>query len=147
MVKALLTIVALSTSLVALIAVRVLWTSRRVSATEAHKLYQDKDGVATEESQKHYFYFVRIAKFLLLAIWAVGLSVSLGASVSRTTVAGSAPIVESWLTFAAWVGRSIRTYARDMADDNIRVASPYRFSSLCSNADPSTYSVQRLPML
>ncbi|KAL8825332.1 MAG: hypothetical protein Q9191_004481 [Dirinaria sp. TL-2023a] len=84
MTQALLAVSALSTSIVALIALRVLWTSRRTPTSEAHKLYRDKDGVATEGSQRQYFYFVRIAKFLLLAIWAVGLSVSLGASIART---------------------------------------------------------------
>ena len=105
MVQALLAITALSTSLVALIALHVVWTSRKIPATEAHKLFQDKDGVATEESQKKYFYFVRIAKFLLLAIWAVGLSLSLGASIARTADSGTSRTVESWLAFAAWVGR------------------------------------------
>lgn len=65
-------VAALCIFLIALLAANVLWTSRRARASKVRKLYEDKDGVSTDESQKRYFYLVRVVRFLLLAIWGLG---------------------------------------------------------------------------
>lgn len=101
-------VAALCIFLIALLAANVLWTSRRARASKVRKLYEDNDGVSTDESQKRYFYLVRVVRFLLLAIWGLGFSASLGVSVSRTASSEDAQILETWLTFGAWVRSPIQ---------------------------------------
>ena len=96
-------VAALSIGLSAAISIQVLWRLNRASATDLFKLYEDRDGIATEQSHKHYTASIRITKGASIAVWAIGLLVSLATATSRTVGTEIAQVTEAWLTFACWV--------------------------------------------
>ena len=82
----------------------------RVNAPgETSKLYEDEDGIATEETQKEYT--AALPKYLALSFSVLGISVSIGiavfATVSPTLVLQS----EHWLSVATWVRMSPKPIA------------------------------------
>lgn len=140
-------VAALSISLTALVAAHVLWNSRNGPAKEAHKLYEDRDGIATEESQKRYYLYLRIGKFVLLTLWAIGFSAALGASISRTAASENVLILESWLAFGAWVRTSTQNvYLSSLTDDSPRDLYLCRFLFSLSSEGPCTCSTQQSPI-
>ena len=77
----------------------------RLSTLQANKsdqafhLYEDEDGVATEESQRAYS--VKVQNVLASTIAIVGFGVSLAGTI-RATVAGS-NVISWWLHCSLWV--------------------------------------------
>ena len=72
-------------------------------------LYEDEDGIATEESQQKYS--VRIQNILATGIVGTGFGVSL-ASAIRATAAGT-NVITWWLQFGLWV------CSREISEDDI----------------------------
>lgn len=68
---------------------------------EVHKLYEDRDGVATEESQKAFS--AAIPKYIALSGCVVGLLTSLVMAVFTSTRSMGDFFIENWLTFGSWV--------------------------------------------
>jgi hypothetical protein len=81
------------------IRVSVLSRKQRASSGES-KLYQDKDGVATEESQKAYS--VRWQNIALIVFTFLGISVALVEAV-LVTLRYPAIVCDSWAAFIHWV--------------------------------------------
>lgn len=75
---------------------------------QSSELYEDEDGVATEESQKAYS--VRIQNILATAIAVAGLGVSLAGAI-RATLAGT-NVITWWFHFAIWVSFSLMLVSR-----------------------------------
>lgn len=98
-----LVVAALSIGLNAAISFHILWRFNRPSARDLNKLYEDRDGVATDESHRRYSTSNRIIKSVAIAVWAIGFLVSLATATSRTARAEPTLVTEAWLTFASWV--------------------------------------------
>lgn len=76
---------------------------RRKEYAEDNKLlYEDKDGVATEESQKRFQTI--IPRSLSVTGSIIGSLLSVAEAVLRTSDPGRSRFIESWLVFASWVG-------------------------------------------
>ena len=65
-------------------------------------LYEDKDGLASEESQQGYSTFIQ--RVLVLVGNITGFSLSIAVSVVGTTQSKGLLQTESWLTLGCWVG-------------------------------------------
>lgn len=99
--------VAVTTSsavIIIVIVAQALWKFKQSAQYRAHKVYEDQDGAATEESQKAYSRTVRIVRFFLTAAWIIGFSFSLSASALNASNASTLLFVD-WVTFASWVSR------------------------------------------
>lgn len=68
---------------------------------EISKLYEDEDGIATEETQKGYT--ATLPKYLALSCSVLGFSASLGLAVFTTVHPKLNQYVENWLSFSTWV--------------------------------------------
>lgn len=68
---------------------------------EGQKLYEDEDGIATEESQKEYS--ATLPRYLLLASCAMGTLIAIAGSILSTLHPSKSPFVECWITFGSWV--------------------------------------------
>ena len=68
---------------------------------ETSKIYQDEDGIATEETQKGYS--AAVPKYLALLCSVLGLSASIGIAVYTTVHPTIDVCVENWLSFGTWV--------------------------------------------
>ena len=91
----------------AAISARVSFLSRKRRASQGESnIYQDKDGVATEESLKAYS--VRRQNILLILFTLLGISVGLIEAVF-VTLRYPAAACESWAAFIIWVGTSVDT--------------------------------------
>ena len=66
--------------------------------------YEDGDGVATEDSQKDFSTIVQRSLFLASSV--IGFLLSIAVSILHTQDSNGALVIESWLTFTAWVGNS-----------------------------------------
>lgn len=66
-------------------------------------LYEDKDGVATEESTKKFRDVIPRTATLVLGL--LGLAVAIAAAVWATLHPSASLFLESWLGFGAWVCR------------------------------------------
>lgn len=75
--------------------------ARGNTPNDASKLYQDQDGIATEETQKRYT--AALPKYLALSFSVLGLSASLGIAVYATVHPTLNLYVENWLSFGTWV--------------------------------------------
>ena len=100
-------VAALGAGLNAAISIHILWRFRRPFANDIQKIYEDRDGIATDESHKHYSASIRITKSLITAVWAAGLLVSLATATSRTLRTESTQVTEAWLAFSNWVGHEM----------------------------------------
>ena len=78
---------------------------RRPASDETSKLYEDEDGIATEETQKEYS--AAVPKSIALLCSLLGLSASTGIAVYSTVHPTLDLYVEHWLGFATWVRLSI----------------------------------------
>jgi len=103
-------VAALTGGLNAAISVYVLWRPQRLSSNNLQKLYEDFDGVATDDSYNLYLNSTRIIKSLTTAVWAVGFLVSVASSISRTVRTESTQVTQAWLTFACWVGQDLHLF-------------------------------------
>jgi hypothetical protein len=80
--------------------VRVLRHRQSLTASKKQtQRYEDKDGVATEESQKAYS--VKVQNILATLISVIGLGVSLAGAV-RATLTGT-NLISGWLHASLWV--------------------------------------------
>ena len=68
---------------------------------EIHKLYQDRDGVATEDSQKEYS--AAIAKYTALSSSILGLIASIAIAAFTSVNSVDYSCLESWLSSGTWV--------------------------------------------
>lgn len=68
---------------------------------EVHKLYEDRDGVATEESQKAYS--AAIPKYIALSACVIGVLASFVMAVFTSTHGMGDFFLENWLIFGSWV--------------------------------------------
>lgn len=100
-------VAALTSGLNAAIFVYVLYSFQRPSSNNPQKLYEDKDGIATDDSHTLYSTSTRIIKSATIAVWAVGFLVSVVIAVSRTVQTDSTLVTEAWLAFACWVGHAL----------------------------------------
>lgn len=75
---------------------------RKEYAEDNNLLYEDKDGVATEESQKKFSTI--IPRSLSVTGSIIGSLLSVAEAVLRTSDPGRSLFIESWLVFASWVG-------------------------------------------
>ena len=64
-------------------------------------LYEDEDGIATEESQEQCF--VKLPRHLVLASTVLGALMSLASSISSSIHPNEEPIVLDWMTSGSWV--------------------------------------------
>ena len=71
------------------------------------KLYEDQDGIATEETQKQYS--AAVPKYLIFASTISGLLLSIASSVYSTVLPTRNLYTENWLTFGSWVYRFQQT--------------------------------------
>ena len=74
---------------------------RTVNYESIHKLYEDRDGVATEESQKEYS--AAIPKYTALICSITGLAASIAISVLASIHPVNKLCVENWLRSGTWV--------------------------------------------
>lgn len=75
---------------------------RKEFAKDNNILYEDKDGVATEESQKKFSTI--IPRSLSVTGSIIGSLLSIAEAVLRTSDPGRSLFIESWLVSASWVG-------------------------------------------
>lgn len=68
---------------------------------DLHKLYEDRDGVATEESQNEYS--ATIPKYIALSSCILGFLVSIIIAVFTTIHPSKNFFVENWVIFGSWV--------------------------------------------
>ena len=94
------------TSLPALISFFYQATSKEKNETsnETSELYQDQDGIATEETQKAYS--AALPKYIALSCSLLGWSASTIVAVFTTVHPVSNIYVEHWVGFVTWVGIS-----------------------------------------
>lgn len=71
---------------------------------ENEKLYEDEDGVATNESQQKYS--AAISRYTIILVSFVGCLTSLSLSVYSTIHPGCNLFLESWMSFGSWVQSS-----------------------------------------
>ena len=77
------------------------------------QLYEDEDGIATEESQKRYS--VSIPRWTTLSGAGAGLLTSIAIALLRTLFSGfRAATIDHWLTLGSWVGKHLQ--ANDIAN-------------------------------
>ena len=76
---------------------------------EASKLYEDEDGIATEETQKEYT--AALPKYLALSLSVLGFSISIGTAVYTTVSPTLILYFEHWLSVATWVRMSSKPVA------------------------------------
>lgn len=74
---------------------------KRKTDSEVKTLYEDEDGVATEQSQNQYS--STLPRYVLLASMMVGLSIALGDSVYSSVHSDGGLLVQCWITFGSWV--------------------------------------------
>lgn len=83
-----------------------LWVSflsrKRTASNRESRVYQDKDGVASEESQKAYS--VHLQNTLLILITFLGISVGLVEAI-LVTISQPADTCAAWTAFVFWVSR------------------------------------------
>lgn len=76
---------------------------RRKEYAQYNKLlYEDQDGIATEESQKKFSTIIPRSLSVIGSI--TGSLLSIAEAVLRTSDPGRSRFIESWLVFASWVG-------------------------------------------
>lgn len=75
---------------------------RKEYAEDNNLLYEDKDGVATEESQKTFSTI--IPRSLSVTGSIIGSLLSVAEAVLRTSDPGRSLFIETWLGSASWVG-------------------------------------------
>jgi hypothetical protein len=68
---------------------------------EVHKLYEDRDGVATEESQREFS--AAIPTYIALSGCVVGFLASVVMAVFASIRSTGTLIIEEWLIFGSWV--------------------------------------------
>lgn len=68
---------------------------------EVHKLYEDRDGVATEESQREFS--AAIPTYIALSGCVVGFLASVVMAVFASIRSTGTLFVEEWLIFGSWV--------------------------------------------
>lgn len=120
-----LTVAALTGGLNATISIYVLWRFPRLSSNNLQKLYEDKDGIATDDSHTLYSTSTRIIKSATTAVWAVGFLVSVATAISRTVQTDSTLVTEAWLTFACWVCQGLHFLHTNEADNMSRSLCPH----------------------
>lgn len=102
-----LVISAISTTSIIILAAQTLWKFWSSSSNaNQKKLYEDQDGVATEDSQKAYLRYVRVLKYSIAALWSAGCILALSAAILNTTAIRSLLFFD-WITFASWVSKPI----------------------------------------
>lgn len=75
---------------------------RKEYAVDHKLLYEDQDGVATEESQQKFSTIIPRSLSVIGSI--TGSLLSVAEAVLRTSYPGRSRSIESWLVFASWVG-------------------------------------------
>ena len=68
---------------------------------DVHKLYEDEDGAATEESQKEYS--AALPKYLILSSTIIGFLASTTTAVMTTVMPMNTMYLNNWLLFGSWV--------------------------------------------
>lgn len=68
---------------------------------ELHKLYEDRDGIATEESQKEYS--AAIPKYIGLSSSFLGFLASIAAAVIDSIRPAENLFIENWISLGSWV--------------------------------------------
>ena len=84
---------------------RTIVEPRGSASDETSKLYEDEDGIATEETQKEYS--ATLPKSIALLCSLLGFSASMSIAVYSTVHPTLHLYVEHWLTFGTWVRLSI----------------------------------------
>ncbi len=141
-------VAALTGGLNAAISVYVLWRFQRLSSNNLQKLYEDHDGIATDDSHNIYLTSTRIIKSLTTAVWAIGFLVSVATAISRTVQTENTQVTEAWLTFACWVGQGLHLLHVQEADAASRWLFPHPcwlFSSKVDQSDSSNWPCSVLP--
>lgn len=80
--------------------------ARGDNSDETFKLYEDKDGIATEETQKRYS--AAVPKYFALSCSLLGFSASTSIAVFSTVHPTLNLYVEHWLSFGIWVRMSCK---------------------------------------
>ena len=102
-----LVISAISTAFIFILAAQTLWKFRKSSSNaNQKKLYEDQDGVATEDSQKGYLNYVRVLKYSIAALWSAGCILALSTAILNT-IGVKGLLFFDWITFASWVSKPI----------------------------------------
>ena len=91
---------------------RVRSRSKANGYDDVHKLYEDEDGAATEETQKEFS--VTLSTYLALSSALVGCLASIANAVITTVPSIASLGVESWLILGSWVCEVLSLYARSM---------------------------------
>lgn len=78
---------------------------RKEFAEDNNYLYEDKDGAATEDSQKKFSTI--IPRSLSVTGSIIGCLLSIAEAVLRTSDPRRSLFIESWLVFASWVGQVV----------------------------------------
>jgi hypothetical protein len=81
--------------------------AKRKQYIELTDRYEDKDGVATQESEEAYSDF--LPRLLLILTSFVACGVALATAIVTTTRSHLPLTLEQWLQFATWVSPSLRT--------------------------------------
>ena len=79
-------------------------SSKNYGYREIHKLYEDKDGVATEETANEYT--AAIPKFIALTSTLLGLAAAVVNIVITSTYSSQSPSIGDWIAFSTWVSSS-----------------------------------------
>ena len=91
---------------------RVRSRSKAKGYDDVHKLYEDEDGAATEETQKEFS--VALPSYLALSSALIGCLASITNAVITTVPSIASLGVESWLILGSWVCEVLSLYARSM---------------------------------
>lgn len=97
---------------------RLTKTLRQVKPPNDTALYEDEDGVATEESMAKYS--TKYSFTVIFGATSLGLAIAFGAaifaSVARENPLSDLCVTQLWLLSAAWVRKSVRCHPRGLAD-------------------------------
>lgn len=113
-------VAAIGLGLIAIASIPIALTSNRKIkrwkglAEDNNVPYEDKDGAATEESQKN---FSTILPRSLSATGSIiGFLLSIVEAVLRTSIPERSLFIESWLVFASWVRQFVLFNGRSFVD-------------------------------
>ena len=81
---------------------------RGTASDETSKLYEDEDGIATEETQKEYS--ATVPKSIALWCSLLGFSASMSIAIYSTVHPALDLYVEHWLSFCTWVRLSVAKF-------------------------------------
>ena len=91
---------------------------------DVHKLYEDEDGAATEESQKEYS--AALPKYLVLSSTIIGFLASTATAVITTVMPMTTMYLNNWLLFSSWVHQRSSNLKGTLTANKSTVPSGYR---------------------